>query len=162
MVDYSPIAPYAAYFTRPQDAVIADLESYAALMLKWQTVQNLVSRETLDEVWTRHFADSLQVLKLLRPTDKLIVDMGSGGGFPALPLAIALKGAPEAIRDFFFANMSSRAAQNMKDDMGALGPVRLKDVDEAQSLMVNVAKDMAARGEIIISKNRGGDDELVY
>ncbi|MES2906163.1 MAG: flagellar motor switch protein FliG [Pseudomonadota bacterium] len=77
-------------------------------------------------------------------------------------LAIALKGAPEAIRDFFFANMSSRAAANMKDDMASLGPVRLKDVDEAQSTMVNIAKDMAARGEIIISKSRGGDDELVY
>ena len=77
-------------------------------------------------------------------------------------LAIALKGANETIRDFFFSNMSARAAQNMKDDMGSLGPVRLKDVDEAQSLMVNVAKDMAARGEIIIAKTRGGDDELIY
>lgn len=76
-------------------------------------------------------------------------------------LTIALKGANETIRDFFFANMSTRAAQLMKDDMGALGPVRLKDVDEAQSLMVNIAKDMAARGEIIIAKSRG-EDELIY
>ena len=93
MVDYSPIAPYAAYFTRPQDAVIADLESYAALMLKWQTVQNLVSRGTLDDIWSRHFADSLQVLKLLNATDQSFLDIGSGGGLPALPLAIALKGS---------------------------------------------------------------------
>lgn len=86
------VAPYAAYLERPAAEVAADLESYAQLLRKWQKVQNLVSRETLDAVWSRHFADSLQVLRQLRPTDRLIVDLGSGGGFPALPLAIALKG----------------------------------------------------------------------
>ena len=86
------VAPYARYLARPLAAVTADLESYAQLLRKWQKVQNLVSRETLDAVWTRHFADSLQVLRQLRPDDRLIVDLGSGGGFPALPLAIALKG----------------------------------------------------------------------
>jgi flagellar motor switch protein FliG len=76
-------------------------------------------------------------------------------------LAVALKGSTETMRDFFFANMSQRAAQIMRDDMQAMGPVRLKDVDEAQSLMVSVAKDMASRGEIMISKSRG-EDELIY
>lgn len=71
--------------------VAADLESYALLLRKWQSVQNLVSRETLDAVWTRHFADSLQLLQLLEATDVHFLDFGSGGGFPALPLAIALK-----------------------------------------------------------------------
>lgn len=94
MSDASAIAPYAAWFTRPQADVAADLESYAQLLHKWQVVQNLVSRETLNEVWTRHFADSLQVLKLLQPTDRAFLDLGSGGGLPALPLAIALKGSP--------------------------------------------------------------------
>ena len=47
------------------------------------------------------------------------------------------------------------------DDMQALGPVRLRDVDEAQAQLVNLAKDLAAQGEIMISKNRG-DEELVY
>src|SRR5690606_27442559 len=69
-----------------------DLESYAQLLKKWQAVQNLVSRETLDAVWSRHFADSLQMLPLLTASDKQFLDLGSGGGFPALPLAIALKG----------------------------------------------------------------------
>lgn len=86
------VAPYAAHFTRPLDAVLADLESYAQLLVKWQSVQNLVSRETLGEIWTRHFADSLQVLPLLKPDDRVFLDLGSGGGLPALPLAIALKG----------------------------------------------------------------------
>jgi flagellar motor switch protein FliG len=49
----------------------------------------------------------------------------------------------------------------LQDDMGALGPVRLRDVDDSQALLVNMAKDMAAKGEIMISKSRG-DEELVY
>ena len=86
------IRPYADCFSRPLNEVADDLESYAQLLRKWQAVQNLVSRETLNDVWSRHFADSLQVVKLLQPTDAAFLDLGSGGGFPALPLAIALKG----------------------------------------------------------------------
>lgn len=76
-------------------------------------------------------------------------------------LAVALKGATEPLRDFFFQNMSSRAANMLKEDMEALGPVRLRDVDEAQAIMVNVTKDLAAKGEITVSKSKG-EDELVY
>ena len=57
--------------------------------------------------------------------------------------------------------MSSRASKMLMDDMSAMGPVRLRDVDDAQSQLVNLAKDLAAKGEIMISKNRG-DEELVY
>ncbi|OYW98744.1 MAG: hypothetical protein B7Z15_21800, partial [Rhizobiales bacterium 32-66-8] len=95
MSDHSTIERYAGHFTRPLAEVAVDLESYARLLQKWQAVQNLVSRETLDDVWSRHFADSLQVLPLLKPTDHAFLDLGSGGGFPALPLAIALKGSPQ-------------------------------------------------------------------
>jgi len=76
-------------------------------------------------------------------------------------LAIAMKGAPDTLRDFFFQNMTSRAGNLLKEDMEVMGPVRLRDVDEAQARMVNIAKDLAAKGEIIITKNRG-DDELIY
>ncbi len=76
-------------------------------------------------------------------------------------LAVALKGANEAVRQFFFGNMSTRAAKMLSDDMASSGPVRLRDVDEAQALLVNLAKDLAAKGEIMLSKNRA-DDELVY
>jgi 16S rRNA (guanine527-N7)-methyltransferase len=67
----------------------ADLERFAALLRKWNAVQNLVSRETIDELWPRHIDDSLQLMKFARPTDVRIVDFGSGGGFPAIPMAIA-------------------------------------------------------------------------
>jgi len=76
-------------------------------------------------------------------------------------LAIALKGATDVVRQFFLSNMSTRAAKMLVEDMQAMGPVRLRDVDEAQALLVNLAKDLAARGEILITKSRA-DEELVY
>jgi len=76
-------------------------------------------------------------------------------------LSLALKGASETVRDLFFSNMSERAAKIMKEDMQAMGPVRLRDVDEAQMHMVQVAKDLAARNEIIIADSKD-EDELVY
>src|SRR5438132_4617605 len=66
-------------------------------------------------------------------------------------LAIALKGATEPVRQFFLSNMSTRAAKMLVDDMAAMGPVRLRDVDDAQGQLVNLAKDLAAKGEIMIS-----------
>jgi flagellar motor switch protein FliG len=76
-------------------------------------------------------------------------------------LAIALKGASEPVRQFFLSNMSARAAKMLNDDMQAMGPIRLRAVDEAQVMLVNLAKDLAAKGEIVIAKQRG-DEELVY
>jgi flagellar motor switch protein FliG len=76
-------------------------------------------------------------------------------------LGVALKSANEEVKSFFLSNMSSRAGKMLMDDMQAMGPVRLRDVDEAQALLVNLAKDLAAKGEITLTKNRA-DDELVY
>jgi flagellar motor switch protein FliG len=76
-------------------------------------------------------------------------------------LALALKGASDTLRDLFLGNMSERAAKILKDDMAAMGPVRLRDVDAAQQEMVAVAKDLASRGEIMLAEG-GGDDELIY
>lgn len=76
-------------------------------------------------------------------------------------LGLALKGATDSLRDVFFSNMSERAGKILREDMEAMGPVRLKDVDEAQMRMVNVAKDLANKGEIMIASKQG-EDELVY
>jgi len=73
-------------------SVQSDLEEFAALLRKWNAVQNLVSRETLSELWPRHIEDSLRLAPLLRDSDLRILDIGSGGGFPAIPLAIATRG----------------------------------------------------------------------
>jgi len=76
-------------------------------------------------------------------------------------LALALKGASDSLRDMFMSNMSERGAKIMRDDMESMGPVRLKDVDAAQMAMVQVAKDLAAKGEIMLA-GQGGEDELIY
>ena len=76
-------------------------------------------------------------------------------------LGLALKGASESLRELFFSNMSERASKIMREDMESMGPVRLKDVDQAQMAMVQVAKDLAAKGEIMLV-GQGGDDELIY
>tara|TARA_R110002167_G_scaffold3743_18_gene18213 strand:- start:11666 stop:12700 length:1035 start_codon:yes stop_codon:yes gene_type:complete len=76
-------------------------------------------------------------------------------------LGLAMKGASEALREMFFSNMSERASKIMREDMESMGPVRLKDVDGAQTAMVQVAKDLAAKGEIMLA-GQGTDDELIY
>ncbi len=89
------VEDYAPWFGRPAAEVQRDLESFAALLLKWNAVQNLVSRETEKSVWERHIVDSLQILPLIARapgTALRVMDIGSGGGLPAIPLAAALKG----------------------------------------------------------------------
>jgi flagellar motor switch protein FliG len=77
-------------------------------------------------------------------------------------LALALKGASDSLRDMFFSNMSERAAKIMREDMETMGPVRLREVEQAQMAMVQVAKDLANKGEIVLVGAGGDDDELVY
>ena len=74
-------------------------------------------------------------------------------------LGLALKGASEKLRELFFANLSERAAKILRDDMETMGPVRLRDVEEAQVMLVNAAKDLAAAGQIFIAD--GKDDEML-
>jgi flagellar motor switch protein FliG len=74
-------------------------------------------------------------------------------------LTIALKGASDTIKSLFFDNMSERAAKIMREDMEAKGPVRLKDVDEAQMVVVTTAKDLADKGEITVAGN--DEDQMV-
>jgi flagellar motor switch protein FliG len=76
-------------------------------------------------------------------------------------LAMALKGASEEVKTLFFQNMSERAGKMMKEDMEAMGAVRLRDVDEAQAAIVATAKNLADAGEIVIATS-GGEDEMVY
>jgi len=76
-------------------------------------------------------------------------------------LAIALKGASETLKELFFNNMSTRAGKIIKEDMDAMGPVRMRDVEEAQQYIVSTAKDLANNGEIVVSEGKDSD-ELVY
>jgi flagellar motor switch protein FliG len=75
-------------------------------------------------------------------------------------IAVALKGASEQIKNLFFSNMSERAAKILREEMEAMGPIRLRDVEEAQQFLVNMAKELAAAGEIFLAD--GKEDQMVY
>jgi len=112
--------------------------------------------------------DSAEKIKSLMFTFDDLNRLDPGGvqtllrGVDKAKLGIALKGSNETMREMFFSNMSERAGKLLKEEMGTMGPVRLKDVDEAQMYMVNLAKDLAAKGEIMLADKKGGDDELIY
>lgn len=74
-------------------------------------------------------------------------------------LAIALKGSNEDVQNTIFSNLSKRLASMIKEDMEYMGPVRLRDVEEAQQKIVNVIRKLEDSGEIVIS--RGGGDEII-
>ncbi|MET0867628.1 MAG: 16S rRNA (guanine(527)-N(7))-methyltransferase RsmG [Pseudorhodoplanes sp.] len=74
----------------------AQLDRFVELLLQWQQKTNLIAPSTIPDLWTRHVADSLQLLKLA-PGAKRWVDFGSGGGFPGIPVACALTGKEDAI-----------------------------------------------------------------
>ncbi len=74
-------------------------------------------------------------------------------------LAIACKGSTEEVQNAIFSNMSKRLAEMIREDMEFMGPVRMKDVEEAQQKIVNIIRKLEDSGEIVIS--RGGGDEIV-
>ncbi|MBI1339063.1 flagellar motor switch protein FliG [bacterium] len=80
---------------------------------------------------------------------------------PKERLSLALKGANDDMRNLFMSNMSERAAKMMREEMAAMGPVKLRDVDVAQQEMVQITKNLADKGEIMLSEG-GGQDELIY
>ena len=111
------------------------------------------NRESADRIKSLMFTfDDLQRLNaqavqvLLRSVDKA-------------KLPLALKGASEKLRDMFFSNLSERAGKMLREDIANLGPVKLRDVDDAQASIVALAKDLAAQGDIQISQSK--DDEMI-
>ncbi len=74
-------------------------------------------------------------------------------------LAIACKGSKEEVQNVIFSNMSKRLAEMIKEDIEFMGPVRMKDVEEAQQKIVNIIRKLEDSGEIVIS--RGGGDEVI-
>ena len=111
--------------------------------------------------------DSAEKIKALMFTFEDLVRLDPGGVQTLLrsadkdKLGIALKGASDTLKELFFSNMSERAGKIMREDMAAMGPVRLSDVDEAQIDIVNTAKQLAEQGEIILSESND-EDELIY
>jgi 16S rRNA (guanine527-N7)-methyltransferase len=108
----------------------ARLDRYVALLLEWQAKTNLVAPSTLPELWTRHIADSLQLLTLA-PTAKIWIDLGSGGGFPGVVLACALAETPGAM--VHMVERNAKKAAFLREALrvtGAPGTVHLADIGD--------------------------------
>lgn len=91
--------------------------------------------------------DKAGIQVLIREVDKTV-------------LAMALKGANDQIKELFFSNMSERAGKLLKEDIAALGMVRVRDVDEAQAKMVALSKTLSEGGEITILDNTAADEMI--
>ena len=76
-------------------------------------------------------------------------------------MTMALKGGQDEMKELFFSNMSERATKLMKEDMTAMGPVRLSEVEQAKLVMVQTTKDLIDRGEIVMTSGDGAADEMV-
>lgn len=145
------VTRHAGLFQRPVAEVLASLEIYADLLVRWQKAQNLVSRETLPELWVRHFADSLQLLPLLGPRDRRIVDLGSGAGFPALPLAIA----SGTSRTFTLLEPNLRKAAFLRTVARETGTnatildVRIEEFDSRETIDVVTSRAMAPLADLL-------------
>jgi 16S rRNA (guanine527-N7)-methyltransferase len=94
------------------------LEVFADLLLLWQDKINLIAPSTLGELWTRHIADSLQLLSLA-PHARVWVDFGSGGGFPGMPIACAL--AAESGAKVHLIESNGKKAAFLREAVRAVG-----------------------------------------
>jgi len=145
----SALEPYVPHVGRSLDSAERDLESFVTLLLKWNRTHNLVSRETTAaDLWSRHVRDRLQVLKYLRPSDREIIDIGSGGGFPAVPLAIA----SDAQRRFQLIEPNSKKASFLRTVSRELGLDLVIHQDRAESIVPSPADVVTSRALAPLAK----------
>jgi 16S rRNA (guanine527-N7)-methyltransferase len=123
----------------------ARLDRYIALLLEWQAKTNLVAPSTLPHLWTRHIADSLQLLTLA-PTAKIWADFGSGGGFPGIVLACALAETPGAMIHLLERNVKKSAflREALRVTNGC-GTVHLTDIVDNVDSVVGPVDCVTAR-----------------
>ena len=120
----------------------ARLDKFVALLLQWQATTNLISPATMLHLWVRHVADSLQLLDLAPKDAKVWVDFGSGGGFPAIPLACALVERPGAKVHLIESNGKKaaflREAIRVTGVSAVVHPARIEDVGDSYGDRVEV------------------------
>jgi 16S rRNA (guanine527-N7)-methyltransferase len=123
----------------------ARLDRYLDLLVEWQAKTNLVAPSTLPNLWTRHIADSLQLLGLA-PSAKTWVDLGSGGGFPGVVLACALKEIPGA--NVHLIERNAKKAAFLREALrvtSAAGTVHLADIRDTVDRITGPVDCVTAR-----------------
>jgi 16S rRNA (guanine527-N7)-methyltransferase len=137
-------------------SVVERLDRYVATLLQWQVTTNLVAPSTLPELWTRHIADSLQLLPLA-PNAKHWVDLGSGGGFPGLVIACALADTPGAVVHLVESNLKKaaflREAARITGGPARVHAVRIDDFvdDFAEPVEIVTARALAPLDNLLES-----------
>ena len=84
------IATFSSFYQVSRETIIS-LKNYEDLLIKENINLNLIGKSTINEIWTRHFLDSFQVIDFIDKNDQIILDLGSGAGFPGLILGIAAR-----------------------------------------------------------------------
>jgi 16S rRNA (guanine527-N7)-methyltransferase len=136
--------------------IIARLDRFVAALLQWQATTNLVAPSTLPELWTRHVADSVQLLPLA-PNAQHWVDLGSGGGFPGLVIACAIAERPGAVVHLVESNLKKaaflREAARLTGAPAKVHAVRIEDfVDHfAEPVEIVTARALATLENLIES-----------
>lgn len=123
----------------------ARLDRYVGLLLEWQAKTNLVAPSTLPNLWTRHIADSLQLLALA-PAAKVWIDLGSGGGFPGVVVACALAETPGTI--IHLVERNAKKAAFLREALrvtGASGMVHLADIGDTVDRITGPVDCVTAR-----------------
>ena len=144
-LDLSADKAKALKLTPVSRETLGRLETYVDLLLKWQQKTNLIAPSTIPYVWTRHVADSLQLLDLV-PDVRTWVDFGSGGGFPAIPIACALAEKPGAMVHLVESN--GKKAAFLRETIritGAPAQVHSERVEKYTQTPVNSVDVVSAR-----------------
>jgi 16S rRNA (guanine527-N7)-methyltransferase len=139
----------------------ARLVRYVGLLLEWQAKTNLVAPSTLPNLWTRHIADSLQLLDLA-PAAKVWIDLGSGGGFPGVVLACALAETPGAM--VHLVERNTRKAAFLREALrvtGARGMVHLAEIGDTGDRITGPVDCVTARAVAPLSQLIGFVEPLV-
>jgi 16S rRNA (guanine527-N7)-methyltransferase len=139
----------------------ARLDRYVALLLEWQAKTNLVAPSTLSQIWTRHIADSLQLLSLA-PQAKVWIDLGSGGGFPGVVLACALAGTPGTM--VHLVERIAKKAAFLREAIrvtGGAGTVHLTDIGDTVERFAGPVDCVTARAVAPLHQLIGFAEPLV-
>jgi 16S rRNA (guanine527-N7)-methyltransferase len=132
----------------------ARLDRFVEVLLRWQRTTNLIASSTIPELWTRHIADSLQLLDLA-PDAKVWIDFGAGGGFPGMAIACALAGQPGTIVHLVESNQKKaaflREAARESGAPAVLHPVRIEEFVQSFTERADVvtARGLAAMPELV-------------
>ncbi len=134
--------------------------AYHAVLLKWQQKINLVSAATLESIWDRHFADSAQYFGLLRDDDAVLVDLGSGAGFPAIPLALMAQ-AKDRTTQFHLVESDGRKAAFLVEAARVVELLNVNIRIHAQRAEKFAAGAMAGTANVVTARAMAGLSDLL-